>query len=303
MKRTSIISVNYNQTEVTIAFLKSVKENTVNNNVEVIIVDNSPLTDQETVFKAHYEDIVYIRSRNNLGFAGGNNLGINVATGDFILLLNNDTEITPNLLDVLCGALEDNKEIGLISPLILYYDNPETIQYAGFTEMNYLTARNSGIGSMEKDIGQYDLNSAQTAFCHGAAMMCRREDLKVVGLMEENYFLYYEEMDWCEKFRRCGKKMWFTGQAKVYHKESISVGKESSIKTYFMTRNRMLFIRRNTNTLNTFCFSVFFIVLACSKQAWVYYRKGRKDLIKWIIKGVLWNLSHSKNSKILGFKI
>lgn len=303
MKLTSIVSVNYNQPEVTLAFLESVKINTKNDHIEVILVDNGCKEDHSASFLAVFPELIYIRSSKNLGFAGGNNLGIKAAKGNFLLLLNNDTEISGNLIATLSNALEDNPEIGMISPLLLFYDQPDIIQYAGFTEMNYVTCRNSGIGSMEVNHGQYDLTEGETAFCHGAAMMCRAEDLREVGLMEEHFFLYYEEFDWCEKFKRAGKKIWFNGSTKVYHKESMSVGKESMIKTYFMTRNRMLFIRRNTGYLNTIAFSCYFILFASTKQIFIYLKKGRKDLIKWVFKGVLWNFSHSKKSKNLGFKI
>lgn len=303
MRRTSIISVNFNQPQVTLDFLKSVKINTNSDAIELILIDNGSREDHHDDFIVEYPELIYIRSAENLGFAGGNNLGINVATGDYLLLLNNDTEITPNLIAVLTAELDRNPEIGMISPLLLYYDSPDVIQYAGFTKMDYLTCRNSGIGSMEINKGQYDLESRETAFCHGAAMMCRRADLESVGLMEDHFFLYYEELDWCEKFKRAGKKIWFTGATKVYHKESMSVGKESNIKTYFMTRNRMLFIRRNTGLLNTILFSVYYIALACPKQIFLYLRNGRKDLVKWVFKGVAWNLTHGKNSTELGFKI
>src|SRR5690606_29058437 len=106
--------------------------------------------------------------------------------------------------------------------------------------------RNTGIGGMDDDVGQYDQVTTETGYCHGAAMICRRSDLEKVGLMAENFFLYYEELDWCEKFRRAGFRIGFTGKAKIYHKESMSVGKESRLKTYYMVRNRWLFIRRNT---------------------------------------------------------
>lgn len=303
MKLTSIITVNFNQPEVTVAFLKSVKENTVNIPVEVILVDNGCRENHQEAFLNAFPELIFIRSEKNLGFAGGNNLGIKAAKGDFLLLLNNDTEITSNLITELSNEMEDNKEIGMISPLIIYYDNPDIIQYAGFTEMNYLTCRNEGIGSMDKNIGQYDEISRETGFCHGAAMMCRRADLDTVGLMEEQFFLYYEELDWCEKFKRAGKKIWFTGRTHIFHKESISVGKESAIKTYFMTRNRLLFIRRNTSWLNTLFFGIYYLLLAFPKQLITYLKKGRKDLIKWQFKGLLWNFTHAKNSTDLGFKI
>jgi len=303
MKRTSIISVNFNQPQVTIDFLKSVKLNTEAVGIELILVDNGSREDHGADFVREYPGLIYIRSEENLGFAGGNNLGIKVATGDYLLLLNNDTEITANLIPVLSAELERNPEIGMISPLLLFYDSPDVIQYAGFTKMNYLTCRNSGIGSMEINKGQYDNDSRETAYCHGAAMMCRKADLETVGLMDDLFFLYYEELDWCEKFIRAGKKIWFTGRTRVYHKESMSVGKDSSIKTYFMTRNRMLFIRRNTSLLNTVFFSLYYIGIASPKQIFLYLRKGRKDLIKWVIRGIGWNLTHSKKSTALGFKI
>ncbi|MET1056679.1 MAG: glycosyltransferase family 2 protein [Pedobacter sp.] len=303
MKRTSIISVNFNQPEVTIDFLRSIKVHANLALTEVILVDNGSRENREADFLAEFPGVIYIRSEHNLGFAGGNNLGINRASGDYLLLLNNDTEITSGLIETLTNELDNNADIGLVSPLLLYFDAPEVIQYAGFSEMNYMTCRNSVIGGMELNTGQYDQDSRETAFCHGAAMMCRTADLKSVGLMEEQFFLYYEELDWCEKFRRAGKKIWFTGKTKVYHKESMSVGKESIIKTYFMTRNRILFIRRNTSMLNTLLFCIYYISFASPKQILIYLGKGRKDLVKWFFRGIGWNLSHSKDSTELGFKI
>src|SRR5690606_34057622 len=151
------------------------------------------------------------------------------AKGDYLLFLNNDTEISENFLSSLLRAFEITPSTGLISPLILYNDDKEVIQYAGFTKMNYFTGRNKGIGNKDHDIGLYENVSSETGFIHGAAMMCRKEDLQNIGLMDENYFLYYEELDWCEKFRKAGKQIWFTGRAKIFHKESLSVGKESSL--------------------------------------------------------------------------
>jgi len=303
MSLITIITVNFNQIKVTEDFLKSVLRNAPDENIELILVDNGSKVDNESYFKKIYPEIVYIRSEKNLGFAGGNNLGIRVAKGEYILLLNNDTEITENMIPVLLNEMELNPDIGLISPLILYYEDPQIIQYAGFTEMNYLTGRNRGIGNKEVDRGQYNLDSRETGYCHGAAMMCRKKDLEGAGLMAEDFFLYYEELDWCDKFKKSGKKVWFTGKTRIYHKESMSVGKESIIKTYFMTRNRMLYIRRNTNLLNTIIFSTYYICFACPKQIMSYILKKRLDLIKWVFKGVLWNLMNSKNSAKLGFKI
>lgn len=303
MKKVSIITVNFRQTSVTVDFLRSVAINTVASEVEVILVDNGALEDQYEFFKSIYPEINYIYSPENLGFSGGNNLGINTANGKYLLFLNNDTEICTNLVDTLVQQFEDNPEIGLLSPLILYYHQPDIIQYAGFTEMNYLTCRNHGIGNMEVDSGQYNNDSRETGYIHGAAMMCRRDDLKDAGLMPTEFFLYYEEIDWCEKFKKAGKKIWFTGKTKVYHKESISVGKESILKTYFMTRNRWLFIRRNTSFLTTLGFSIYYIFIALPKQIVVALLKGRPELVKYALKGLFWNFTNSKESHKLGIKL
>lgn len=303
MKSVSIITVNFNQHQVNIDFLNSITANPSQYKVEVIFVDNGSENEYESVYKEIFPDLIYVRSALNLGFAGGNNLGIKVATSDYLLLLNNDTEITPNMIDIMVDEMEQNLNIGILSPLILYFDEPTVIQYAGFTKMNYLTARNSDIGNLDIDQGQYKFDSRETAYCHGAAMMCRRATLEKVGLMAENYFLYYEELDWCEQFLKAGLKVWFTGKAKIYHKESMSVGKESAIKTYFMTRNRMLFIRRNTGYLNTFFFSLYYVGIACTKQIISYVVKGKIKLAKWTVKALIWNFTQGKNSKNLGFKI
>jgi GT2 family glycosyltransferase len=298
----SVVSVNFNQPEATKSFLLSLKNN-CSLNLEIIIVDNASSNNSENDFKEIIPNLNFIRSKTNIGFAGGNNLGISQAKGNYVLLLNNDTEIVKGSIEILVNELKSDQNIGLLSPLLLYYDDKSIVQYAGFTPLNYLTARNEQLGLHEKNNGQYNDLSYKTGYCHGAAVICRREDLDQAGLMDENYFLYYEELDWCEKFKKIGKTINFTGKTHIYHKESISVGKDSAIKTYFMTRNRMLFIRKNTGLINTLLFSVYYTFIACPKLIITLLKNGNKHLVKYVMKGLLWNFTHSKNSKSLGFKI
>lgn len=302
MKLVSIVTVNFNQPKATIALLQSLK-NQVDANIDVILVDNASDENHEAEFYNTFPSLTFIRTKVNLGFAGGNNLGINVAKGDYIFLLNNDTEVPEGCISAMIEEFEKNKNIGLLSPMILYHDDKRIIQYAGYTPLNYLTARNAQIGQYEKNTGQFDGITTETGFCHGAAVMCRTEDMHKAGLMDENYFLYYEELDWCEKFKRIGKGIYFTGKTLIYHKESISVGKDSAIKTYFLTRNRMLFIRKNTSFFNTLFFSTYYIFIACPKMVVKYVLTGKGTLAKWVVKAVFWNLTHQKDSKHLGFKI
>lgn len=303
MSLTSIITVNFHQPEVTIALLKSIAKSYTALQVEVIVVDNGAAQHIQPVFQPHFGNLKYIQSEENLGFAGGNNLGIAQAKGDYIFLLNNDTEIPAGCIETMIAEMEFNPKIGLLSPLLLYFDQPYLVQYAGFTPLNYLTGRNACIGQFDKNVGQYNEQTYQTGFCHGAAVMCRKADLRNAGMMDENYFLYYEELDWCEKFKRIGKEIWFTGKTQVYHKESVSVGQASPIKIYFNTRNRMLFIRKNTGWLNTCLFSVYYTFIAMPKAILKLLLSKEAHLAKWAFKGLLWNFTHGKNSKDLGFKL
>lgn len=302
MVLTSIVTVNYKQTAVTIALLKSIAKFYTAKQVEVILVDNEASENNAHLFEPYFDHLTYIQSEKNLGFAGGNNLGLAQAKGQYIFMLNNDTEITENCIEIMIELFEANENIGLLSPLICYYDQKDLVQYAGFTPINYITCRNENVGKFELNRGQFNKNY-ETGYCHGAAMMCRKADLKKAGLMDEGYFLYYEELDWCEKFKRTGKQIWFTGKTTIYHKESISVGKESALKTYFNVRNRMLFIRKNTNLLNTILFALYYTLIACPKAAITYALHKRTDLVKWVFKALFWNFSHTKHSKDLGFKL
>lgn len=302
MKLVSIITVNYNQPQLTDALLKSIAETNTYENIEIIVVDNASKTDPVPGWKLRYPEATFIRSEENLGFAGGNNLGIKEATGDYLFLVNNDTEFTPQLVASMVDYMERNTQIGIASPKICYYDQPETLQYAGFTPMNYYTCRNACIGQYEKDKGQYDVLTGTTGYVHGAAMMVRRDVVEKVGMMAENYFLYYEEMDWCDRIKAAGYKASVYMQALIYHKESMSVGKKTVLKEYFMTRNRILFIRKNTSPLTCFIFCCYFLAVVAPRNIVKYITEKEYSFIKAFFKAIWWNLTHRVHSNDLGYR-
>jgi GT2 family glycosyltransferase len=250
-----------------------------------------------------YPQVKFIRSDKNLGFAGGNNLGIKEASGDYLFLVNNDTEFTENLVATLVSTLDTHPEIGIVCPKIRYFDKPDTLQYAGFTKMNYYTARNHCIGQFEKDNGQYDSQTGETGFAHGAAMMVRKEAIAKAGMMSENYFLYYEEMDWCDHIRKAGYTIWINMQALIYHKESISVGTNSQLKEYFLNRNRILFIRRNCPLHIRIIFWPYFILFVTTRNIVNYILSGQKNFIGILLRAIIWNLTNNVNSNKLGYSI
>src|SRR6201989_1275702 len=197
----SIITVNYNNTNITADLLRSIVWLEYAN-IEVIVVDNGSAENPTEKLKNILPSTNIILSEKNLGFAGGNNLGIKAAKGDYLFFVNNDTEVTADLIGTLVNTLDTHHEVGIISPKIRYHDDPGMLQYAGYTPMNYYTARNKCIGQYEQDNGQYDIVTGATGYLHGAAMMLRREAIEKAGSMPETYFLYYEEMDWSEQVMR-----------------------------------------------------------------------------------------------------
>ncbi|MEO6631747.1 MAG: glycosyltransferase family 2 protein [Mucilaginibacter sp.] len=301
MKKVSIITVNFNQPKVTEELLQTIPA--TYKNLEIIVVDNGSKVIAINNWQANYPHVKFIRSEENLGFAGGNNLGIKEATGDYLFLVNNDTEFTSNLIEKLVAVMEANPKIGMVSPMIKYFADKDLIQYAGYTQMNYYTCRNSCIGLRERDTGQYDNITAPTAYCHGAAMMIRKEAIEKAGLMSENFFLYYEEVDWCEHIKRAGYEAWVCTEAVIYHKESVSVGKKSKLKEYFMNRNRILFIRRNAPFVNKLVFYPYFVLLVAPRNILSYLKDKNANFIPMLLKAIWWNFTHSKNSKNLGYPI
>lgn len=278
----SIITVNFRQAEVTCELLNSLREVSYAN-LEVILVDNGSVEDNREIFKQCYPELKLIVSKENLGFAGGNNLGIREAKGDFLFFINNDTEVSDGLIENLLARFSSPK-IGAVSPKIRYYHSPKTIQYAGFTPVNPLTGRNAPIGKGEKDAGQHDI-ARSVPYAHGAAMMIRREVIKTVGEMPEAFFLYYEELDWCEQIRRAGYEIWYEPSAMILHKESVSTGKDSPLKKFYMTRNRILFMRRNFSGLKLVIFLVFFFGVSVPTNALRLFWKRDFELLKAFIRG------------------
>ena len=303
MSLISIITVDYNQPETTLALIKSINLFYSDANIEIIVVDNGSKVNNGARFLQQNKDIKFIRSEVNLGFAGGNNLGIKAARGAYLFLVNNDTEFTAGLLETLSATLQADPSIGIVSPKIMYFDEPQVIQYAGFTAMNYYTCRNRCIGQFEVDQGQYDSVNTSTGYIHGAAMMIRREALLAAGPMPENFFLYFEEMDWCERIRKAGYQVWVNCGASIYHKESISVGKNSSLKEFFMNRNRILFIRRNARPQELAVFYIYFVLIVTPRNVLRYLKERNPSFIPVLLSAIKWNLVHSTTSNTLGYPI
>jgi GT2 family glycosyltransferase len=303
MKKISIITVNFNQPQVTQELLQSIQQVNTYKDIEIIVVDNGSTTGPVTQLVTQFPDVRFIRSDTNLGFAGGNNVGINAATGDYYFLVNTDTEFTAGLVEKLADVLNQHPEVGMVSPRIQFFPDTGMTQYAGSTPINYITLRNSMIGKYQRNGDDYNNITGPTAFIHGAAVMVKKAAIDKAGLMYENYFLYYEEMDWCERMKKVGYQLWMRGDAVIYHKESVSVGKNSWLKEYFMNRNRILFTRRNAPPLHALLFYVYFMLMVVPRNIISYIRAGNSGFIKYLFKAIWWNVTNKKDSTYLGITL
>lgn len=293
----SIISVNYNHSEDTLLMIRSLKKCTYKN-IEIIVVDNGSYNDDVSVISSEFPEVKLIMLPNNLGFAGGNNEGFRYATGEYMLLLNNDTEVDPGFLEPLVEVFLSHSDVGMASPRLLFYHSPEmkTIQYAGAKRINLITGRGRNLGWGETDHGQYD-HVCQTDYAHGAALLLSRKLLDEIGCMPDVYFLYYEEHDWCTAMQKKGLKAYYVGTSKVFHKESVSIGKNSPIKTYYMTRNRMVYLRRNANWGSFLIAMLFFLGISAPVAIFRLLKNRESHLIPFYISAINWNFFHFADLK------
>jgi GT2 family glycosyltransferase len=288
----SVVTLNWNTIPVTVAFLRSIAEKNTYPHLEVIVVDNASEEDPGEACREAYPDVKVIRNSENLGFSGGNNSGLRVATGDYFFIVNNDTEFTPGLLEGLLDVFRQHPDAGIVCPKFHFYYEKGTIEYAGYRQVNLLTGRNGMIGHGEKDRGQYD-EMRVTSYAHGGAMLVSRKVVEEVGLMPEQFFLYYEELDWSEQIKRKGYKIYYQPQSLIYHKESMSTGKASALKTFYLTRNRILFMRRNVSRPAFLVFAAYFVCFTLPKNSLVYLIKGQREHLRSFWKGILWQFNRT----------
>ncbi len=291
----SVITVNYRQNNVTLDFLASFTQVDYPA-FEIIVVDNAAIgSELQNDISAKFSSfpVSYIRIEANLGFAGGNNVGVKRSKGDYILFINNDTEVPVDILTKLLQVFEKYPDAGMVSPKLLFYESG-LIQYAGAIRINALTGRGRKIGFGETDSGQYS-ETRVTDLGHGAAMMLPRKIIDKVGMMPEIFFLYYEEHDWGEQVKRAGFKIYYCATTFVRHKESMTIGKQSLIKTYYMNRNRLIYVRRNTSGLTKLIALSFYLLLALPKQLAVFALKRQWDHFWEVLKALKWNMSHKSS--------
>ncbi|MDO8589383.1 MAG: glycosyltransferase family 2 protein [Armatimonadota bacterium] len=242
--RIAIVLVNWNGKEDTRECLESLRRLTYPD-YSLIVVDNGSTDGSVAEIGSVFPEVCLIPAGENLGFTGGNNIGIKRAldTGaDAVLLLNNDTVVSPDFLEPLALTLFGDPKIGAVNSKIYYYAQPDVIWSAG-GNINGRTGIASQRHVDEKDEGQAD-QQADVDYAVGCSIMVRRDAIEMAGLLDDDFFVYYEEAEWCRRMRALGYRIVYVPGSKVWHKVMASAS--SSERTlYYYCRNRLLYLRRD----------------------------------------------------------
>jgi GT2 family glycosyltransferase len=252
-----IIVLNYNSREDTLDCLRSLQHLTYRH-AAVILVDNGSTDGTTEVVRKQFPSVKIIETGQNLGFTGGNNVGIDYSLdngADYIMLLNNDTIVAPDMIDVMIAAMQQDPSIAISGPTIYYYDQPDVVWSAGST-VDWERGLTSMLGIGESDKGQFGQTPREVAFVTGCALLARRDVWEKVGLLDNRFFMYYEETEWCVRAARVGFKIAHIPTAMMWHKISLEARETSPHTVYYMTRNRLLFLQHTQANLRTWLYIV-----------------------------------------------
>jgi len=255
-----IITINWNQGEDTTKCLESLKALDYKN-YEIILVDNGSIDGSPDRIAAKFPNVMLMRNKENLGFAGGNNVGIRYALSrgtDYIFLLNNDTKVDSGVLRELINVAEPDAKIGVVGAVNYSFEYPDKAitvctsfnWFTGFTKKEPLEAISKGIISEPQEVHGVT----------GSSLLIKREVIERIGMLDERFFIYYEDTDWCVRARKAGFRVLYVPKAKIWHKISITFGEKSVKEYYLYTRNILLFMAKDCPKVFVPSFFLFYII-------------------------------------------
>ena len=290
----SIITLNWNQTDITCQFLESTR-NLNYKNYEILVCDiGSAVDPTPQISRGNYPNTrvlkadAYSRSANDISWA------VAQAKGDFILLINNNTVVTENVLDDLLSPFLSDDFLGAASPKIRSFHRPSIIQYAGYKRTNIITGRNSIIGEEKEDKGQFD----KPTYTHGAysgAMMLKKSMIEQNNdVLVQNFFICFDDSEVSARILKKGYKILYQPKAVVYSKDAMITDQKSAIKVYYSTRNRILFMRKNASAVQLFVFLTVFIFLGIPITTLKFLIKRQFTHLQSFFKAIYWNFKRMR---------
>lgn len=279
-----IIILNWNGCNDTIECIESLKKIDYPN-FYVVVVDNASSDQSIDIIPRKYRDISFIEVKKNMGFAGGNNIGIKYALehgAEYVLLLNNDTTVEPDFLSQLVEAAQ-NTGAGILGPKIYFYYERAKIWFGG-GNINWLKTKGTHAHYMEiekKEVIKKE--PAETEYVSGCCLLVKKEVIDKIGLLSEDYFLYYEDADWCLRAKKAGWHIIFVPAAKIFHKHSRSAIEHSFPYIYYHSRNGLILGARFGSAALTYLLSFWIFAKQLIKLLIGYNRDWARPAIKGVV--------------------
>lgn len=216
-------------------------------NFEVVVIDNGSIDGTKEYMEENFPQAKVIRLDQNRGYSGGFNFGLDYAfvqeKADYVLITNNDVKVDKHIVSALVKTADKDEKIGFVTGKAYYYEKPDTLQSVGKYE-DPIRWNGEHIGLREVDKGQYD-EVAERYFIDDIFMMVSRQVYKEVGAYDTTFFFQSEEYDWQARAKAAGYKIMYTPEAKLWHKESMTIGKQSAFKAFYDARNPLLVVLKH----------------------------------------------------------
>ncbi len=275
-----ILVLNWNSYNDTLECINSLQEIKYPN-FRIVIIDNGSVTNDINNIRKILSNIELLKSKENLGFSGGNNLGIKYAMNegaDFVLLLNNDTIVEPDFLNYLIADVVTDKKIGMAVPKINYYSNHNIVWYAGGYTSEF---RGSAFTIGQGQQSNRHASNKFVSFATGCCMLIKREVIERVGYWDENYFLYMEDADYCKRAINSGFKILFASNSQIFHKVNAATTKnDKNLPLYYMVRNRLYFSKKLLQNKFFIAYTYIFVTVFIKSLIWLI--KGEMEKIKTV---------------------
>lgn len=244
--RVAVIILTYNQCNLTLQCLDSLaKLDRQMDRPQIIVVDNNSSDDTVQTIQNQHPTVIVLKTGANLGYTGGNNFGIDYALergAEYVLILNNDTIVAPDMISALLAVAEQEPQAGFLGPKVYHLEEPECLQSTGIQLDRRLRSHHRGQDQI--DVGQFDSIEEFEAIS-GCAMLVSRKVLDQIGLLDTLFFIYHEEIDWCLRARAAGFKNLYVPAAQVWHRKPQLRTATTAFTMYYMTRNMYLLMSKH----------------------------------------------------------
>lgn len=250
----AIVVLTWNQRDLTLDCLTSLCEMSYPaNRLRIIVVDNASHDDTAAAVKRRFPQVTVLENSDNLGFAEGNNVGIRHALegpAECVMLLNNDTVVDRHMLSELVSVFEHHPGVGIVGPKMLYFEPANMIWCAG-NRIDWRTGASIRLQSEQLDTAIPE-EPQEVDFITACGILLRRKAIEQIGLLDNRFFIYFEETDWCVRAQRAGWRIVYVPTARLWHKVSAAMGTTSPATDYYMNRNVLLFLAKNLTGLRRF---------------------------------------------------